>query len=77
MRMTVLFLALCVGLAALKAAATVIGLLIIAALIAAAVTRPAQTFGFMAGCMLLSLIGTYPWAAAVMIMGLALLKTEH
>jgi hypothetical protein len=73
-RLTGLIIALCIGLAALKAAATVIGLLIVAGLVVAAIQKPARAFGFIAGCTLLSLFGTHPWAGAVILASLAIMS---
>lgn len=73
MRLTGIVLALCIGLAALKAAAGVLAIVLIGGVIVAGIARPAETLGFIAGCILLSLLGSHPWAAATILMALAII----
>lgn len=71
MRLTGIVIAMCIGLAALKAAAGVLALVLVGGLLVAGICKPAETLGFMAGCTMLSLLGTHPWAMAVIILVLA------
>lgn len=62
MRLIGAFLALCVALAVLKAAAMVVALVVIAAVILSAITRPMETAGCLLLFALLGAIGQYPLA---------------
>lgn len=75
MRLTGIIIALCIGLAVLKVAAGVLALALIGGLLIAGISRPAETLSFIAGCMLLSLVGSHPWAAAVILATLAVLAS--
>lgn len=74
MRLTGIVIAMCIGLAVLKAAAGVLAITLIGGLLIAGISKPAETLGFLAGGILLSLLGSHPWAAAVIILGLSLIK---
>jgi hypothetical protein len=73
MRLIGAFLTLCVALAALKAAAMVIALLLIAAVVLSAITRPMETAGCLLLFALLGAIGQYPLAGLFVAGGLAAL----
>ena len=67
MRLMGICIALCLVLAALKAAAIVLALAIIAGIILAAIHEPKQTIGCLGGFMCWALIGQYPVPSILML----------
>jgi hypothetical protein len=60
MKLVATFFVCCLILAAAKAAITVLAIAILLALIWGAIFRPAQTYGFLATCLIISLFNRYP-----------------
>lgn len=73
MRLIGAFLTLCVAMAVLKAAAMLVGLVVLTAIAFSAVKRPMETAGCLLLFALLGAIGRYPLAGLLVAGGLAAL----
>lgn len=74
MKLLATFFACCVILAAAKVTFAVLAIATLLILIWGAIFRPAQTYGFIATCFIVSLLGRYPGWCLLMI-GMVILVT--
>lgn len=69
MRLLGVFLTLCVALAALKAAVTLVAVVVIGAVVFSLATRPAETIGYMLMVTLLGAISRHPVLGLLLLSG--------
>ncbi len=71
MKLLVTFFVCCVILAAAKVAIAILAVAILLILIWGAIFRPAQTYGFIATCLIVSLISRYPgWCVVAIVLAI-------